>query len=141
MTQRLDISVGPVQGFVSQSRRTRDLWGSSFLLAFLAAHAMRGAERAGGRVVQPMVDDDPLYLWVGGTTEGIPPPDRFVTESLRHRTERRAGGRGNESEGVPPSMRGEGYARRCGSALSATPATSALERRRSGIGRSVRSGS
>ena len=43
VTTRLDISVGPVQGFVSQSRRTRDLWGSSYLLSFLSAHAMRGA--------------------------------------------------------------------------------------------------
>ena len=42
---RLDISIGPVQGFVSQSRRTRDLWGSSYLLAFLSAHAMH-AERS-----------------------------------------------------------------------------------------------
>ena len=33
---RLDISIGPVQGFVSQSRRTRDLWGSSYLLSFLS---------------------------------------------------------------------------------------------------------
>ena len=43
MTWELDLSIGPVQSFVAQSRRTRDLWGSSYLLSYLAAHAMRGA--------------------------------------------------------------------------------------------------
>lgn len=84
-TTRLDISIGPVQGFVSQSRRTRDLWGSSYLLAFLAAHAMRGAHEAGGKIVQPMVKDDPLYRWVSGDVSGDPPtigtvPNHFVVK-------------------------------------------------------------
>ncbi len=74
MTIRVDISIGPVQGFVSQSRRTRDLWGSSYLLAFLTAHAMRGAAEAGGRIVQPPVEDDRLYMWVSGRGAGDPPP-------------------------------------------------------------------
>lgn len=76
MTMRLDISIGPVQGFVAQSRRTRDLWGSSYLLSFLCAHAMHGAERAGGRFVQPVakvVEKDPLFLWVCGQRKGEPP--------------------------------------------------------------------
>lgn len=86
MTMRLDFSVGPVQGFVAQSRRTRDLWGSSYLLAFLSAHAMRGAREAGGRIVQPVVDDDPLYRWVCGSREGEAPrigslPNHFVVET------------------------------------------------------------
>ena len=85
MTMRLDVSIGPVQGFVSQSRRTRDLWGSSFLLAFLSAHAMRGAEQAGGRIAQPAVDGDALYAWVCGDRRGRPPrigtvPNHFVVE-------------------------------------------------------------
>ena len=74
MTMRLDISIGPVQGFVAQSRRTRDLWGSSYLLSFLSGHAMHGAAKAGGRIVQPMVDGDPLYRWIGGSREGEAPP-------------------------------------------------------------------
>ena len=83
MTIRLDISIGPVQGFVAQSRRTRDLWGSSFLLAFLSAHAMRGAKEAGGRIVQPLVEDDPLFRWASGVREGAAPrigslPNHFV---------------------------------------------------------------
>ena len=85
MTTRLDISIGPVQGFVAQSRRTRDLWGSSYLLAFLSAHAMRGANEAGGKIIQPVVDNDRLYRWVSGQREGEPPrigsvPNHFVVE-------------------------------------------------------------
>ena len=88
MTTRLDFSIGPVQGFVSQSRRTRDLWGSSWLLAFLSAHAMRGAVTAGGRLVRPdvrVVERDRLYRWVSGHRDGEPPrigslPNHFVLE-------------------------------------------------------------
>ena len=80
---RLDVSIGPVQSFVAQSRRTRDLWGSSYLLAFLSAHAMRGAEVAGGKIVQPVVGEDPLYHWVIGGRNGNAPrigstPNHFV---------------------------------------------------------------
>ena len=85
MTVRLDFSIGPVQGFVAQSRRTRDLWASSYLLAFLSAHAMRGAENAGGKVVQPAIEYDPLYAWVSGKRNGQAPrfgslPNHFVVE-------------------------------------------------------------
>ena len=88
MTMRLDMSIGPVQGFVAQSRRTRDLWGSSYLLSFLAAHAMHGAQQAGGRITRPVVDKDPLYLWVSGVREGGAPPmgtlpNHFVLEMDR----------------------------------------------------------
>lgn len=82
MTVILDIFIGPVQGFVAQSRRTRDLWGSSYLLAFLAAHAMYGAQRAGGEIVRPQVAGDPLFRWVCGDRDGAAPaigtlPNRF----------------------------------------------------------------
>ncbi len=83
--QRLDIAIGPVQGFVAQSRRTRDLWGSSYLLAFLAGHAMHGAEKAGGRIVRPIVECDALYAWIAGERTGEPPgigslPNRFAVD-------------------------------------------------------------
>ena len=85
MATRLDLSIGPVQGFVSHSRRTRDLWGSSYLLAFLSAHAMRGAHEAGGEIVQPVVTEDRLYRWVSGDRSGSPPrigtvPNHFVVK-------------------------------------------------------------
>ncbi|MDQ3773077.1 MAG: hypothetical protein M3461_01130 [Pseudomonadota bacterium] len=34
----LHFTLGPVQGFVAQARRTRDLWGGSFLLSWLFRH-------------------------------------------------------------------------------------------------------
>ena len=86
MTVRLDISIGPVQGFVAQSRRTRDLWCGSYLLSFLCAHAIHGAQQAGGKVTQPLVDDDPLVSWVAARGEGAPPivgsvPNHFVVQA------------------------------------------------------------
>ena len=85
MSLRLEMSIGPVQGFIQQSRRTRDLWGSSYLLAFLAAHAAHGVRKAGGKIVHPLVDEDPLFRWVGGQREGEPPqtgslPNHFSAE-------------------------------------------------------------
>ena len=85
MKQHLHVSIGPVQSFVAQSRRTRDLWGSSYLLSFLAAHAMSGAKRAGGVIVRPRVDDDPMLQWVESQGEGEPPrfgslPNQFTVE-------------------------------------------------------------
>ena len=84
-TTRLDISIGPVQGFVAQSRRTRDLWGSSYLLSYLSAHAIYGALSAGGRIIQPVVDDDPLFRWASGQRNGDVPrlgslPNHFVIQ-------------------------------------------------------------
>jgi len=90
MTLQLDMCIGPVQGFVAQSRRTRDLWSSSYLLSFLSAHAMRGISQAGGSIVRPSVANDPLFAWVcaehqGSTGPGEPPrigsvPNHFVAE-------------------------------------------------------------
>lgn len=85
MSLRLDMSISPVQGFIQDSRRTRDLWGSSYLLAFLAAHAAKGVREAGGRITRPSVDEDPLFRWVMGHREGDPPrmgslPNHFSAE-------------------------------------------------------------
>lgn len=80
MSTLIDISIGPVQQFVGQSRRTRDLWASSYLLSFLAAHAMRGAEEAGADL---HVDrDDPMLQAARGGSGREPPrtasvPNRF----------------------------------------------------------------
>ena len=70
---------------MAQSRRTRDLWSSSYLLSFLCGHAMRGAQSAGGQVIVPAVDSDPLYRWASGHRDGDAPqlgslPNHFVAQ-------------------------------------------------------------
>ena len=74
----LHFSIGPVQGFIDQSRRTRDLWASSFLLSWLSAVAMKAVvaecEKHGGEFSSrsskaslfkfPAVEDDPIFRQV-----------------------------------------------------------------------------
>lgn len=80
---RLHFSLGPVQTFVAQARRTRDLWAGSFLLSYLVAHAM-AAVRERGRIILPSVDGDPLLEWVKDERGPAPRlgsiPNRFVAE-------------------------------------------------------------
>lgn len=54
----LHFTLGPVQGFVAQARRTRDFWAGSFLLSYLAGRAMLCVIKAGGRLVLPAAADD-----------------------------------------------------------------------------------
>ena len=56
----MHFTVGPVQGFVAQARRTRDFWAGSYILSELAATAMAEIEARGGRILFPFVDGDPL---------------------------------------------------------------------------------
>ncbi len=55
--QILHFTLGPVQGFVAQARRTRDLWAGSFLLAYLSGHAMKAVIKAEGEIAFPAVHD------------------------------------------------------------------------------------
>ncbi|CAM2007705.1 type III-B CRISPR-associated protein Cas10/Cmr2 [Acanthopleuribacter pedis] len=85
MTEILDVSIGPVQQFVAQSRRTGDLWGSSYLLAYLSAHAIKAALDRNGKIIKPVVKGDRLYDWVCGEREGEPPaigsvPNHFTVK-------------------------------------------------------------
>ena len=54
----LHFSLGPVQGFVAQARRTRDFWAGSFLLSYLSGRAMDHIIQNGGEVVFPSVKDE-----------------------------------------------------------------------------------
>ena len=60
MSHRLHFTFGPVQSFVAQSRRTRDLYISSYILSHLARKAMlaakRAAEQTGGQLLLPHPD-------------------------------------------------------------------------------------
>lgn len=42
--QYFHFTLGPVQGFVSQARRTRDFWAGSFILSWLSAVAMKAVQ-------------------------------------------------------------------------------------------------
>ncbi|MBL3529330.1 MAG: type III-B CRISPR-associated protein Cas10/Cmr2 [gamma proteobacterium endosymbiont of Lamellibrachia anaximandri] len=77
-------TLGPVQGFVSQARRTRDFWGGSFLLSWLSGCAMLAVKKQGGKILFPLADD--AYLnWIEGIENGDKPrqgniPNRFKAE-------------------------------------------------------------
>lgn len=49
------ITFAPVQGFIEKSRKLRDLYGSSFIISYLANSICRAAEEAGYRVVSPAI--------------------------------------------------------------------------------------
>lgn len=59
-TKILHFSLGPVQGFVAQARRTRDFWTGSFLLSWLTGQAIYKVILAGGEVIFPDIENDDL---------------------------------------------------------------------------------
>jgi CRISPR-associated protein Cmr2 len=83
-TQHFHFTLGPVQSFVAQARRTRDYWAGSFLLSWLAGVAMKTVIAQGGRIVFPQPDAGYL-AWLEGQGAGQPPrqggiPNRFRAE-------------------------------------------------------------
>lgn len=59
----LEWSLGPVQSFISAARRTRDLWGGSFLLSLLVAEAVAASGLPAEEFSVPsptVVERDPL---------------------------------------------------------------------------------
>jgi len=84
----LHFTLGPVQGFVSQARRTRDFWAGSFLLSWLTAKAMAAVQDAEGSIVMPAVKEDLLLKMVRGEPLGDadkPPkigslPNNFIAQ-------------------------------------------------------------
>lgn len=56
----LHFNFTPVQSFVAQARRTRDLWAGSYLLAWLAGQAMNAIIEDGGEILMPSVEGDAL---------------------------------------------------------------------------------
>ncbi|WP_028885421.1 type III-B CRISPR-associated protein Cas10/Cmr2 [Teredinibacter turnerae] len=49
-------TIGPVQAFVAQARRTRDFWAGSFLLSYLSGVAMVAAQKGGAKILFPKPD-------------------------------------------------------------------------------------
>jgi len=77
-------TIGPVQDFVAQARRTRDFWAGSFLLSTLSAVAMREVEAQGGRVLFPIPDPNFMKALAGESVDHRPKqgvvPNRFKAE-------------------------------------------------------------
>lgn len=84
MIQRLHFSIGPVQEFIGQSRRTRDLWVSSYVLSYLAGRAMAAVvalDDKHNHIELPHISADDLWAY-DGHPDKLPPhatlPNRFV---------------------------------------------------------------
>lgn len=88
MTNHLHFTFGPVQGFVAQARRTRDLYAGSFLLSHLALTAMKAARDAGGAILLPELA---AIERLAGSTEHAVAPNRFVARFDNERTAAEAG--------------------------------------------------
>ncbi|MGC8486221.1 MAG: type III-B CRISPR-associated protein Cas10/Cmr2, partial [Candidatus Baltobacteraceae bacterium] len=76
---RISFSISPVQSFVIQSRRTRDLWASSWLLSWLSGQAMFAAlqnGKPGRELVIPKVSGDNLPKLAGREFPVL--PNRFI---------------------------------------------------------------
>lgn len=75
-------TLGPVQGFVAQARRTRDFWAGSFLLSWLSGVAIAEIQRQHGEVEFPIPSTDYIDWIAGKKTKGDAPrqggiPNRF----------------------------------------------------------------
>lgn len=75
-------TIGPVQGFVAQARRTRDFWAGSFLLSWLSGVAMAEIIRQKGDINFPVPPDGYLDWITKGHGSGEKPrqgaiPNRF----------------------------------------------------------------
>lgn len=74
-------TLGPVQSFVAQARRTRDFWAGSFLLSWLSGVAMVAVREQQGTIEFPIPPADYLE-WIKGKGRGEAPrqggiPNRF----------------------------------------------------------------
>ena len=77
------LTLGPVQGFVAQARRTRDFWAGSFLLSWLSSVAMVSVQKQGGKINFPIPDDHFMAVLKGESGNNLPlqgsVPNRFKT--------------------------------------------------------------
>lgn len=75
-------TLGPVQSFVAQARRTRDFWAGSFLLSWLSAVAIQAVKVQGGTVSFPVLEEN-YFIWLtrGSNSHAAPTqgciPNRF----------------------------------------------------------------
>ncbi len=76
-TQYFHFTLGPVQSFVVQARRTRDFWAGSFILSWLSGVAMQEVIAQCGddrRVIEFPVAEDNFLDWLTGKQKVKSPP-------------------------------------------------------------------
>lgn len=66
MTQYFHFTLGPVQSFIAQARRTRDFWAGSFILSWLSAVAMKAVEAQSGCTIDFPKADENFLAWLEG---------------------------------------------------------------------------
>ncbi|MBI4497303.1 MAG: type III-B CRISPR-associated protein Cas10/Cmr2 [Chloroflexi bacterium] len=85
--QTIYLAFGPVQEFISQARRTRDLWAGSYLLSYLAGSALaRVADSC--EMVLPAIEGNPLMDAL--RRGGVPQESGSRVGSIPHVAELRA---------------------------------------------------
>lgn len=77
-------TIGPVQGFVAQARRTRDFWAGSFILSWLVTVAMKAVVKQSDKnTIKFPLPDDSFMLAVESGNANIKQgnvPNRFKAE-------------------------------------------------------------
>ena len=89
----LHFNLGPVQGFIADARRVRDLWAGSFLLSWLSGQAMAALVEAGEKVgrkvddtiIFPRVSNDWLFAAIQTHRNGDYPENSPYVGSLPNR--------------------------------------------------------
>ncbi len=94
--QYFHFTLGPVQSFVAQARRTRDFWAGSFLLSYLSAIAIKAVEKQGGTLIFPTVEENYL-AWLEKTGKGSPPQQGCIPNRFK-------GGTAKIREGFEPEL-------------------------------------
>jgi CRISPR-associated protein Cmr2 len=59
MNHLLQVNLGPVQGFIANARRTRDLWFGSYILSEISKAVALSLHRAGASLIFPCAPNDP----------------------------------------------------------------------------------
>lgn len=57
----LKVSIGPVQEFIAEARKTRDLWVGSYLLSMVTYKAMEPFINNGCEIIYPDYENSPVY--------------------------------------------------------------------------------
>lgn len=85
--QYFHLTIGPVQAFVAQARRTRDFWAGSFILSYLSSVAMAAVRQQQGEIEFPVPDENFLAWLETGEGEELPKqgsvPNRFKAMEVK----------------------------------------------------------